>query len=282
MLSLLFFALYGIPSVLACRLPILKYLVRLTAYLCQPGWLDSPVDFDAVPTDGFTILWGHSSREDDFQSTITVEIEHGSADDISTITTTADPTAGSVILPAGFLPAMRPGETSLIQLDIYETIGAYDYGLTVTDVSLFAPTPETATVTVTSSRNVTVSATAEATTRVEGSAVAAPTTLGEVDEDAAAEEEGGENNGSGLSTGVKAGIGVGVSAGVLILVAAGGLYFLRRSKGSSSREEGDPDRPELEASERPISELESTGKIVPAVASPVSDRPLGETYELSG
>jgi hypothetical protein len=184
----------------------------------------------------------------------------------------------SAVLPPKFLPALRPGETSDINVWFYTTDKVNQIGYNITDIALVAPTPTTETFILTPlewSRYVTVTATSFLT--AEASATDSKIS--------ASGSESGEdhNGGGGLSDGAKAGIGVGVSAGFLVIITAGGLLWFRHQR---RRKEDRIPVISAPASDtvagRPLSEPEVKSSILPSITPQAVDRPRGVRYEMDG
>jgi hypothetical protein len=135
--------------------------------------------------------------------------------------------SSSTTIPATFLPALRPGQTSVYTLHLYTTDDEGNrVGTSATDVTLSAPVPTTVTFT---------------RTLIEPGSVVTPTgnwgwSSGVVTQTPAPilDVEGlGMDSGvdgeeeSGLSTGTKAGIGIGVACGAVFLLVIGGVVVYR-------------------------------------------------------
>ncbi|KAL5044741.1 hypothetical protein BDW71DRAFT_185710 [Aspergillus fruticulosus] len=264
--------------------PLVLLLWAVAATLADDDiWLNYPLEHDILPTNNFTIVW---SCNYECKETMTVELSDPAATGSETILflTTVAASESSTTLPARFLPAMRPSETSVLDLEFYYTTSVWSYGFHVTDISLVAPTPstvtqiQTETVTTTPPPQ-TITATVETLTP--------EATTNEDNKDKEGNEEDTETK--GLSTGAKAGIGVGVGAGVL-LFAAGGLILFRsrRHRGGAPKaireisnmspkfavsETGeDPDRTRPSSLPLPLLAPSASG----------SAKPPGERHELSG
>ncbi|KAL2829397.1 hypothetical protein BDW59DRAFT_158986 [Aspergillus cavernicola] len=183
-------------------------------------FLVAPLEEAVLRTDDFTVVW---SCNYDCEGPFTVQLSNpgASGSDNHPLITTVDAPDSSTTLPASFLPAMRPRETSVLDFAFYSMISGDWSGITIQGVSLIAPAPTTDTITQTQ----TVTATPPPRT-ITATAEHTPTPSATAEE----EEEGEEEiRSGGLSTGAKAGIAVGVCAGVLLL-AAGGFMLLRRRR----------------------------------------------------
>jgi hypothetical protein len=145
-------------------------------------------------------------------------------------------TESTTVLPSNFLPALRPGDTSVIDFGLYTTDAGGQWGVWYSDIVLVAPvaTPTTATQTVTETSFFTVTASASATPSESQSQTAVQTDTAGLDEELGTNQDVGENTDSGgsdgLSTGAKAGIGAGVGAGALLILVAGGIWVFRRRR----------------------------------------------------
>ncbi|KAL2830820.1 hypothetical protein BDW59DRAFT_158260 [Aspergillus cavernicola] len=247
-----------------------------------------PCDSAPCPTDAFTLQWEIDPGEYITEWTVCITNSDGS----SATTTSFRPMDmdSSTVLPPSFLPAVRPGETSDIDLSFFT--GSPDNGVSGIwhyDVALVAPIPTTETVTVTSTktpRSVTVTASATLTGTAESSATdseTSATATSEADLESDADNNGG--GGGGLSNGAKTGIGVGVSAGVLVLVAAGFFWFRRYQQ--QRKEDSQPEIPVIGApgsngmvTGRPLSELETKSSVLPSIPTVAVEREQSVRYEI--
>ncbi|KAL4744212.1 hypothetical protein BDW72DRAFT_189058 [Aspergillus terricola var. indicus] len=242
--------------------------------------LNEPLYGATCFTNDFTIRWEIES--DEYVTAFTAEIVY--SDGSSTTATTFSPMdmESSTVLPAKFLPALRPEETSDIDFFFYtlergSEVG-YEIGYFITDIALVAPTPTTATVTVTSKDSVTITATSFLA--AEASATDSETSATVV---SGSESKEDHNGGGGLSDGAKAGIGVGVGAGLLVIITAGGLLWFRYQR---QRKEdripviGAPASDTL--TRRPLSEPEAKTSILPSFTPEAAERPRDGRYEMQG
>ncbi|KAL2782371.1 hypothetical protein BJX66DRAFT_320897 [Aspergillus keveii] len=270
------------------------YLLLVAAFMGGiHGWdFDRPCADGPCPTDAMTIHW--TINDDEYINQFNVLIDYSSNGVLRT-TTSFHPMGmdSSTVLPASFLPALRPRETSDISISLVATYQSTVTGFYVTifhrDVLVFAPVPST--VTVTSIKQtpsfVTVTATATDTDREEDSPTPAPG----ADHEEAISIDNDDGESGELSSGAKAGIGVGVSAGVL-LVAAGGFWFFQR--GRRRMEDGARSSipvirgPELNADRvsggRPLSELEGRSMVLPSITTTGAERGRSANvrYEIGG
>ncbi|KAL4993120.1 hypothetical protein BDV10DRAFT_190278 [Aspergillus recurvatus] len=249
-----------------------------TALANDDIWLNYPLEHDILPTNNFTIVWfcNYECKE-----TMTVELSDPAATSSEALLrTTVDASESSTTLPARFLPAMRPSETSVLDLDFYYTTSTWAFLVHVTDISLVAPTPST----VTQFQTETVTTTPPPQTITATVETLPPEATTKEDN-----KDKGEEDTKGLSTGAKAGIGVGVSAGVLLFTAGGLILFRsRRRRGEAPKtireisnmspkfavsETGeDPDKARPSSLPLPLLALSASG----------SAKPPGERHELSG
>ncbi|KAL3487829.1 hypothetical protein BJX62DRAFT_240663 [Aspergillus germanicus] len=191
--------------------------------------IDPPCHSTACSTDAFTISWTMDPTESHTAFIAGITYAAGA----SLTERTFNPmtiTDSTTVLPSNFLPALRPGDTSVIDFGLYTTDAGGKWGVWYSDIVLVAPvaTPTTATQTVTETSVFTVTASASAETPV-------PTDTAGVDEELGPDPGVDENTDSGsgsdgLSTGAKAGIGAGVGAGALLILVAGGIWFVRRRR----------------------------------------------------
>jgi hypothetical protein len=94
-------------------------------------------------------------------------------------------TDSTTVLPSNFLPALRPGDTSVIDFGLYTTDAGGKWGVWYSDIVLVAPvaTPTTATTTVTETSVFTVAASASATPSESESETAVQTDTTGLDEE---------------------------------------------------------------------------------------------------
>jgi hypothetical protein len=177
----------------------------------------------------------------------------------------------STVLPASFLPAVRPGQTSEILVALgtrtYRGVNEPYVWKTFSDVSLFAPGPTTVTVTSTTQTPSFVTVTATPT---------------DADREEDFPSDNGNDNGDsgGLSSSAKAGIGVGVSGAVLLLAAGGFWVYKHRQRAMDDHDAVPVIRvPELDpggmGDERPVSELEGKSVVFPSITTTVVGRDQG-------
>ncbi|KAL4736973.1 hypothetical protein BDV11DRAFT_192746 [Aspergillus similis] len=241
------------------------------------GWtFDRPCADGPCPTDAMTLHW-------------TIDVDENIDLFALRIATSAsaEPTYtdfnpigmdSSTVLPASFLPAVRPGQTSGIIVSLgtteYRGVNEPFVWKTYSDVSLFAPGPTTVTVTSTTQTPSFVTVTATPT-------------------DADREEDfpidNGNGDSGGLSSGAKAGIGVGVSAAVLLLAAGGFWVYKHRQRGMDDHDAVPVIRvPELDpggmGGEKPLSELEGKSVVYPSITTTIVGRDQGADarYEMGG
>ncbi|KAL4742397.1 hypothetical protein BDV11DRAFT_180776 [Aspergillus similis] len=249
------------------------FLCTLSAVRVVGITLYEPLDGATCFTNDFTIQWDIGS--DEYVTAFTADIIY--SDGSSTTATTFSPMDmdSSTVLPAKFLPALRPGETSDIEMSLYTTEKGLTYGFYITDIALVAPTPTTATVTVTSKDTLHVTL----TTTLFPTASATDSESSATASGSASEED--HNGSGGLSNGAKAGIGVGVSAGFLVIIAAGGLLWLRYQRRKKEDRIPVIAAPASNtATERPLSEPEAKSSILPSITPDAVERPRDARYEM--
>jgi hypothetical protein len=236
-----------------------------------------------------TIHWTLDANEYIDQFTVRIDYSLAALDVPLSTSTTFDPMDlnSSTVLPATFLPALRPGETSDIAVDLYTGIPGSSFYVYQTGVSLFAPLPTAVTVTETATKQVPSIVTVTATGMADS---ASPTPSEEPGEEGgfATDEGNDDDDGSGgMSAGAKAGIGVGVSAGVLA-VAAAGFWLLRRRRRDMEARHSIPviRAPGLEldgiVGTRPLSELDGKSAVLPSITATVVEREHSARHELDG
>ncbi|KAL3442448.1 hypothetical protein BJX65DRAFT_312762 [Aspergillus insuetus] len=199
-----------------------------------------PCHSTACSTDAFTISWTMDPTESHTAFIAGITYAAGA----SLTEQTFNPmtiTESATVLPSNFLPALRPGDTSVIDFGLYTTDAGGKWGVWYSDIVLMAPvaTPTTATETVTQTSVFTVTASASATPSE------SETDTAGLDEELGPNPQVDENTDSssgsdGLSTGAKAGKGAGVGAGALLILAAGGVWFFRRRRQASKDWESVP------------------------------------------
>ncbi|KAL3446063.1 hypothetical protein BJX65DRAFT_134403 [Aspergillus insuetus] len=249
-----------------------------------------PCDPDPCAIDSMTIHWTLDTNEYIDQFTVSIDYSLAALDVPLSTTTTFDPMDlhSSTVLPASFLPALRPGETSDIAVELHTgTPDGPTFYMFYTGVSLAAPLPTTVTVTETATKQVPTTVTVTATGTVDSGSPTPSEEPGEEGGFAIDEDNGVDGGSGGMSTGAKTGIGVGVSAGVLAIAAAGFWLLRRRRRDMEARHSIPVIRapgPELDGivGTRPLSELHGKSVVLPSITATVVEREHSARHEMGG
>ncbi|KAL3488056.1 hypothetical protein BJX62DRAFT_240421 [Aspergillus germanicus] len=190
------------------------------------------------PNNAFITKWSYSIP---FNDDIFIGMAPATTTQFTNITRVYAPSSSTTI-PATFLPALHPGQTSDYTLHLYTTDDEGNrIGTSATDVTLSAPVPTTVTFTRTLIEPGSVMTPMGG---VWSSGVVAQTPAPILDVEGLGMDSGADGEEEdGLSTGTKAGIGIGVAYGAVCLLAIGGVVVYRRRQrrnGSSGVSEKSP------------------------------------------
>jgi hypothetical protein len=137
----------------------------------------------------------------------------------------------STTVPATFLPALHPGQTSVYTLQFFTTDSdGNSYGTSATDITLSGPVQTTVTHTRTLIEPGAATPTGGGGWESSSVVVETPAPIFDPQGGAVGETETDGEGETGLSTGAKAGIGIEVACAVLLLAVGGVVVYRRRQR----------------------------------------------------
>jgi hypothetical protein len=142
----------------------------------------------------------------------------------------------STTIPATFLPALHPGQTSVYTLQFFTTdSNGNSYGTSATDITLSGPVQTTVTHTRTLIEPGAATPTGGGGWESSGVVAETPAPIFDPQGGAVGETETDGEGETGLSTGAKTGIGIGVACGAVFLAIGGVVvYRWRRRRDANS------------------------------------------------
>ncbi|CEN59843.1 hypothetical protein ASPCAL02284 [Aspergillus calidoustus] len=204
----------------------LVLLLLVTGVIARTPWfpiaLESPTNLSTIPTDDFVMKWPYSVL---FNDDIIIGMAPATTTQFTNMTRVYA-LYSSTTVPATFLPALHPGQTSVYTLQFFTTDSdGNSYGTSATDITLSGPVQ----MTVTHTRTL-IDADGGGGWESSGVVVETPAPIFDPQGGVVGETETDGEGETGLLTGAKAGIGIGVACAVLLLAVGGVVVYRRRQR----------------------------------------------------